>query len=599
MASEKADGGDRMSSYCNLFRIQWIWILVSIFTIFSATTFADQMKQSEIAPGKMGTGEPIKNPLERPAREKVAVAGIAVLPVQSGGRIKPVDTLARAIIHLLHGKEKVKGRHPVEIFFSMLFHPKFWESHPIVPVRYTPLKKDLGLELDRKYFSLKELRLNQKILPLTQELQNKEAGNEKLDPYYQAVSQIRNQVSVFSFLVSGKILALVPPESGADSDKWVGLDQTSEEQKLRFWLIAAAFQNTDPEQQLRTKEKVSEFMQMASLVNTEVYPSTTVMAREVHYNEARPFRWAWVVALLSLILLSASLVRDSSTVASMKEGLPNSTTYFLGLGLFLISFGLQIYGYYLRCMIAERPPVTNMYESVIWVAFGSMFFGFIIELLNKRRVVSICSLIFAILCLMISDLSSAVLDNSIHPLEPVLRSNFWLLIHVLTITLSYAAFALSLMLGNLAIAPLVFLGRTSKLFPLKPMAQYAYRSVQIGVVLLGTGTILGGIWADYSWGRFWGWDPKETWALIAFLGYIAIIHARYRGMVKDFGFLASCIIAFLLVLMAWYGVNFILGAGLHSYGFSSGGNTEVFVYSVLQCVFVALAAFKVSSALIR
>ncbi len=542
-----------------------------------------------IAKSGTATGEPMVSPLERPARAKEAIQGMAVLPVQSGGRIKPVDTLARETIALLHGRETLEGRHPVEVFFSMLFHPKFWETHPLVPVNYKPLKKDLGLDEKTKYFSLKELRLNTKIVPLIQELSNKQAASEKLDPYYQAVSQIRNQVSVFSFLVSGKMLALVPPAVGEKTDKWNGLDQVTEAQKLRFWLIAAVFQNKDQNSQLRTGEKVKEFMEMARAVNPDVYPEDSVLRREVHFNHLHPFRWAWIIALLSLIILVVSLVRDSAKATDPKAKLPNTGVYMAGLFVFCASFGMQIYGYYLRCMIAEGPPVTNMYESVIWVAFGSMFFGYIIEMITRRRVVAIGALIFAILCLMISDLSSAVLDDGIHPLEPVLRSNFWLLIHVLTITISYAAFALSLVFGNLAIAPLVFLGRTSKLFPLKPMANYSYRAVQIGVVLLGAGTILGGVWADYSWGRFWGWDPKETWALIAFLGYVAIIHARFRGMLKDFGFLAACIIGFLLVLMAWYGVNFILGAGLHSYGFSSGGNTEVFVYTIFQCIFVAIA----------
>jgi ABC-type transport system involved in cytochrome c biogenesis permease subunit len=168
---------------------------------------------------------------------------------------------------------------------------------------------------------------------------------------------------------------------------------------------------------------------------------------------------------------------------------------------------------------------------------------------------------------------------------------------VLTITISYSAFAISLAVGNMALAPFVFLGRESKIFPLKDMALYAYRSVQVGVFLLGAGTILGGVWADYSWGRFWGWDPKETWALIAFLGYVAIIHARFRGMLREFGFLAACIIAFLLVVMAWYGVNFVLGAGLHSYGFSSGGNTEMFIYCAVQCAFVGYAIFLRNRAL--
>jgi cytochrome c-type biogenesis protein CcsB len=324
---------------------------------------------------------------------------------------------------------------------------------------------------------------------------------------------------------------------------------------------------------------------MAMAVNPEIYPSRNLMRTEAHYNSFRPWRWAWVVAILAMVALSISLVKDNKLFGR------------IGMGLFLVSFFVQIYGFILRVVIAGRPPVTNMFESVIWVGFGTMVFGLIIEMIYRKRVVALCSLGFAALCLILSDVSTTVLDRSIHPLEPVLRSNFWLLIHVLTITISYSAFAISLAVGNMALAPFVFLGRESKIFPLKDMALYAYRSVQVGVFLLGAGTILGGVWADYSWGRFWGWDPKETWALIAFLGYVAIIHARFRGMLREFGFLAACIIAFLLVVMAWYGVNFVLGAGLHSYGFSSGGNTEMFIYCAVQCAFVGYAIFLRNRAL--
>ena len=121
------------------------------------------------------------------------------------------------------------------------------------------------------------------------------------------------------------------------------------------------------------------------------------------------------------------------------------------------------------------------------------------------------------------------------------------------------------------------------------IADAAYRVVQIGVVLLAAGTILGGIWADYSWGRFWGWDPKETWALIALLGYLAVLHAKKAGLVRSFGFLAGCVISFSLVLMAWYGVNFVLGVGLHSYGFGGGGVPYVAAFVAVHLIFVAFA----------
>ena len=106
---------------------------------------------------------------------------------------------------------------------------------------------------------------------------------------------------------------------------------------------------------------------------------------------------------------------------------------------------------------------------------------------------------------------------------------------------------------------------------LKTLSLFLYRALQVGTLFLAVGTMLGGVWASYSWGRFWGWDPKETWALIALLGYLAVLHGRFVGWIRDFGMAVGSLLGFLLVLMAWYGVNFVLGTGLHSYGFGSGG----------------------------
>ena len=107
---------------------------------------------------------------------------------------------------------------------------------------------------------------------------------------------------------------------------------------------------------------------------------------------------------------------------------------------------------------------------------------------------------------------------------------------------------------------------------------------------MAAGTILGGVWADYSWGRFWGWDPKETWALIALLGYLAILHGRLVGLVKDFGMVVWSIVTFSLVIMAWYGVNYVLGAGLHSYGFGAGGVEYVTGFVFVHVLFVIYVA---------
>ena len=153
--------------------------------------------------------------------------------------------------------------------------------------------------------------------------------------------------------------------------------------------------------------------------------------------------------------------------------------------------------------------------------------------------------------------------------------------------LSYAAFALALGIGNITLWQYVRRSRETDV--IKSLSRFTYRLLRAGVLMLLVGTILGGAWADYSWGRFWGWDPKEVWALITLLFYLATLHARHIGWISDRGMAASAVVCFATVVMAWYGVNYVLGAGLHSYGFGGGGQAYVIGVFIIQFVYVGVA----------
>ena len=165
--------------------------------------------------------------------------------------------------------------------------------------------------------------------------------------------------------------------------------------------------------------------------------------------------------------------------------------------------------------------------------------------------------------------ATGMLSESINPLVPVLRDNFWLSTHVTTIIMSYGALALSWILANTILIRKKFGGLTKadEVY----YSDHIYTTLKWGTIMLGAGIILGGVWADYSWGRFWGWDPKETWSLIAFIIYMAILHGRYTSWIPHHRFIPLVAGAFMSIMMAWFGVNYILASGLHSYGFSEGG----------------------------
>lgn len=194
-----------------------------------------------------------------------------------------------------------------------------------------------------------------------------------------------------------------------------------------------------------------------------------------------------------------------------------------------------------------------------------------------------------------------VLDRSFTPLQPLLRDNFWLTVHVLTIVSSYGAGALAWALGNVALVmflvgryPPSLASQSERRLPerCRALSTPIYQSIQLAVVLLAAGTILGGLWADVAWGRFWGWDPKEVWALITLLVYLAILHARYAGRVGHFGLAAGAVLGATAIMMSWYGVNFVLGVGLHSYGFGNGGQAEVLAAVLLNWLLVGAAAAR-------
>ena len=237
-----------------------------------------------------------------------------------------------------------------------------------------------------------------------------------------------------------------------------------------------------------------------------------------------------------------------------------------------------------RSRIAHRSPTCTS-PSFGW--HSARFFRASFEAIYRSRYFLLGAVPVAVVSLILADTQTLALDRSINPLVPVLRDNFWLTTHVLTITLSYAAFALALGIGHIALGKVI---RGAK--PEASLYNYLYRTLQVGVLLLATGTILGGVWANYSWGRFWDWDPKETWALITLLGYLIVLHGRIAGRWAGFGMAVGSVLAFQGVLMAWYGVNFVLGVGLHSYGFGTGGFGWALLFVAAEISFVSLAVVR-------
>lgn len=508
--------------------------------------------------------------------------------IQDRGRIKPFDTFARESLIFISGKSSWKKiSAPEAVFGWLVAFDKEWEDEEFIRVDYKPLKEALGLEVKRQYFRPIEIRSAEGLEKLLQEARQKEGRKERLSNLDKKAFELDNKRALLEAIVSGNSWAILPNPKGLEQD-WFPLAALTDGGSLPFAsaardTFAVALRNlVDAFLRRNSSDWNSSVIEVSRILRQDLssgaYPKDSELSIEIHYNEARPFRWAWVIYTVALISLIVGILTHKKALNT------------LGMGALGLGFLVHTYGFVLRCWIAGRPPVTNMYESVVWVTWGTVLFSLIIWLAYKNLIIPTASLVFAIAGLVLADNLPSVLDPGIHPLVPVLRSNFWLTIHVLCITLSYAAFAVSTCMGNLNLGLYIF--SPFKTEAIQQNILFMYRAMQIGVILLAAGTILGGVWADYSWGRFWGWDPKEVWALIALLFYVAVLHGRFTGWLKGFGFVATTVLSFLGVVMAWYGVNFVLGVGLHSYGFGSGGLSYVIAYLVLQIAFVGISYWK-------
>ncbi|MDX2226791.1 MAG: cytochrome c biogenesis protein CcsA [Verrucomicrobiae bacterium] len=511
------------------------------------------------------------------------------IPIQNGGRIKPLYSFAEESFQMLTGGTTFKPgfadyrQGALRNLLLIWANPDRWSAEEIILVDHAPLREEMGLDPTRKMFAIHEIAGNEvfrKKFAENQKLRARER-NPRFDKMQREVNNVANRLHLWESLLQGDVFTIVPPQN-AESNRWLtlpqfaksGADPARKQALFKPFLELVGQVNAAPETGIdpRSFEQNAQTFarEMRGLtVGTKV--SHGLIGLEVLYQKLHPFRLAWVLYLLAGIVLLAT------TVWQRRGG------YGLAWGLVGVGLLAQGFGFVCRVLISGRPPVSNMYETVIWMAFISSVFAIVLEAIYRKRYYFIASIPITVVMLYLADSLPAILDGSIQPLVPVLQSQFWLIIHVLPIVSSYGAFALAAMLANIVFGYLIF--SKGHRVP-SELYTFIYRTIQIGVFLLASGTILGGVWANYSWGRFWDWDPKETWALVTLLVFLAVLHGRIAGAWSGFGLAVGSVAGFMSVVMAWYGVNFLLGVGLHSYGVGAGGLEYVITYVVVQLAFM-------------
>jgi ABC-type transport system involved in cytochrome c biogenesis permease subunit len=294
---------------------------------------------------------------------------------------------------------------------------------------------------------------------------------------------------------------------------------------------------------------------------------------EVFYNQMEPFYKAMVIYVLAGLLACLSWF-------NLSETLRRSAVWLVGLAFVIHTAGLIF-----RMALEGRPPVTNLYSSAIFIGWGAVVLGLVLERLHRNGIGAFAASGIGFITLIIAH-NLSLGGDTMEMMRAVLDTNFWLATHVVVVTLGYASTFVAGFLALIYIVRGVFT-KTLDAATGKSLARMVYGIVCFATLFSFVGTVLGGIWADQSWGRFWGWDPKENGALIIVLWNALVLHLRWGGMIRERGLINCAIFGNVVTSWSWFGVN-MLGIGLHSYGFTEAAFRWLMLFVVSQIGFIVL-----------
>ncbi len=481
--------------------------------------------------------------LAAPARADDVAEALRRLPVQHDGRVMPLDTFAREAVWQVTGKRSWEGTDPVPLVVAWTFNPPASASAPIVLVG-GELARAAGLPEGATHASFNQLVSNPRVMQLLEQARQAEAEERPRRGLLADAEKLEGRLMWLQRFLSRQEIRTVPVAADANA-KW-GVPELSTPAALAA---------------------------LATGPRPDGWPSPATIEREITYNAVRPTRLAWIV-------LAAAFVLSIAASAKRNRLLDGLSLLGLVVGLAIMTWGIAT-----RWAVGGRFPAANMYESLLFLAWGVGLFAVVAFAVMRNRMVVLNACAMSALTMALTDLLP--IDGFIHPVAPVLAGTPWLAIHVPIIMVSYSVLALGVVIAHMQIGFTIFAPRKEE--AIERMADLLYWYMMVGSILLVTGILTGSIWAASSWGRYWGWDPKEVWSLVAFLAYAAIIHARWDKMIGSFGVAAISIIAFQTILMTYLGVNFVLGIGLHAYGF---GDSPVLMWMIIvaavEAAFLAL-----------
>ena len=508
-----------------------------------------------------------------------------------GGRLKPFSTTTSEVLRKVSRKSEYKGLNSNQVVLGMLQNPYLWQLAPMIKVNNDELQEKLGLE--DKFTSFLSFFSDEAKYVLTNDVEvayaKKPAERSKYD---KEVMNVDERVNICYMVYNGSFMRFFPIPDDRNN-KWIspsmnqgllmGDDSLFVNNILPIYYksLQQALDDDDYEVPNNTLTAIKNYQLK---FGSAVYPSDMKIESEVFYNEFKVFnRLSYYYAIVGLIMILL-LIQQILKERKWRNYIIKFAFLMVGIGFLAHTVGLIG-----RWFISGHAPWSNAYESVIYIAWATILAGFIFS--RKSLMTVAATAILSSLLLMVAALNW--LDPEITNLVPVLDS-YWLIIHVAIITASYGFLALGALLGFLNLILMVIQSSTNKsriAASLKELTFINEMSITTGLFMLSVGTFLGGVWANESWGRYWGWDPKETWALASMLIYIFVLHMRFIPKIKGiFAFNLASIVAYSSIIMTYFGVNFYL-SGLHSYAKGDPMPIPSFVYySIVIVSVVAILA---------
>ncbi|MFH7001345.1 cytochrome c biogenesis protein CcsA [Flavobacterium bizetiae] len=501
----------------------------------------------------------------------------------AGGRMKPINTFSSELLRKVSHKDTYNGMNSDQVFLSMTQYAQVWIQVPLIYLntKDDSIRRIIGV--DRKA----------KLVPFVKFFD--ENGNYKLSPYLDAAYKAANpnsfetdfietdkKVNLMESALSGSILRIFPIPNDP-GNKWIsylelqnaglkGMDSTYVKQILPLYF--SALNNGSISKNFDTADHLVESIDgFQKKFGSKVRPSDKKIDLEIAYNTynilPKMFSWYSLAGIFMLIFTLFSTFFDKKWLRITVNG------FHILIG---VIFAFHTIALIARWYISGHAPWSNAYEAIVYVAWATMFFGLAFDRKSKLTVASA-----AFVTAMIFFAADANwIDPEIANLQPVLNS-YWLMIHVAVIVGSYGPFALGMILGFVGLILIFFTNDKNKAkmdLNIKEITYINEMSLTIGLIMLTIGNFLGGQWANESWGRYWGWDPKETWALISIMVYAFVIHARFVPSLRgQWFFNLMSMFAFVSILFTYYGVNFHL-VGLHSYASGEAHSLSWIWYSL-------------------